>query len=332
VEASLDTWKGKRVLVTGAGGFIGSHLTERLIEAGADVRALVHYNAMGRCGWLDHSSVTPELDVCSGDITDRDSLRHALKDREVVFHLAALIAIPYSYVAPLSYVRTNVEGTLNVLQCAREAGVGRIVHTSTSEVYGTARRVPIAEDHPLQGQSPYSASKIGADKIAEAFSLSYGMEIVTVRPFNTFGPRQSGRAIIPTIVTQCLSGDRIRLGSLHPTRDLNYVANTVDGFLLAGATQAAAGCTVNLGSGREISIGELAQLIARMMGRTISIEEDEQRCRPEGSEVERLLADSSLADRMLGWRPTITLEEGLERTIGWIKENPGIYRSGIYAI
>ena len=325
-------WTSKRVLVTGAGGFIGSHLTERLVELGADVRAFVHYNALGSWGWLDPSPVCEAIQVAAGDVTDRDSVGKAMQDREIVFHLAALIAIPYSYQAPASYVRTNVEGTLNVLQAARDAGVECVVHTSTSEVYGTAQRVPIDEAHPLQGQSPYSASKIGADKMAEAFYRSFSLPVVTVRPFNTFGPRQSARAVIPTIITQLLAGQTVRLGSLKPTRDLNFVANTVDGFVLAASTPAAIGCTINLGSGREISIGDLAQLIARLMDKPIRIEGEDTRVRPEGSEVARLLADNRLARELLGWEPRVNLEEGLQRTIAWIQQHPERYRSGDYAI
>lgn len=323
-------WQGRPVLVTGAGGFIGSHLTERLVEAGARVRAMVHYNALGTWGWLDQSPLVKEVEVLPGDVCDRDSVRQAMQGVEVVFHLAALIAIPYSYVAPASYVRTNIEGTLNVLQAARELGTARIVHTSTSEAYGTARYVPIDEEHPLQGQSPYSASKIGADKLVESFHLSFGMPVVTVRPFNTFGPRQSARAVIPTIMTQCLVGEVIRLGSLSPTRDLNFVANTVEGFLLAASASGAVGQTINLGSGREISVGDLAGLIARLAGRPITVESDEQRVRPEKSEVERLLADNSLARTLLGWEPTVSLEDGLVRTLEWMRQHLERYRPGVY--
>ena len=325
-------WRGKKVLVTGAGGFIGSHLTERLVELGADTRALVHYNALGRRGWLDESPVDNEIEVVAGDVSDRDSVLQAMDGREIVFHLAALIAIPYSYHAPASYIRTNVEGTLNVLQAARENKLEKVVHTSTSEVYGTARYVPIDEEHPLQGQSPYSASKIGADKIAEAFHLSYQLPVVTVRPFNTFGPRQSARAVIPTIISQCLNEDEIRLGNLHPTRDLTYVSDTVEGFLLAAATTAAIGKTINLGNGQEIAIGELAQLIARLTESSISIHGEEERIRPQGSEVERLVADNKLARSLLGWEPEVSLEEGLNRTIDWIQENQERYRTGEYTL
>ncbi len=325
-------WCGRRVLVTGAGGFIGSHLTERLVALGATTRAFVHYNALGSWGWLDHSVVRDSVEVIAGDICDRDSLRPALQDVEIVFHLAALIGIPYSYYAPASYVRTNVEGTLNVLQVAREMGAGRVVHTSTSEVYGTARYVPIDEDHPLQGQSPYAASKIGADKMAEAFYLSYDLPVVIVRPFNTFGPRQSARAIIPTIIAQCLTGEVVRLGSLHPTRDMNYVANTVDGFIRAAEEPAAIGETINLGSGKEISVGDLAQLIIRLSGRSVTVEYEEERTRPAGSEVERLLADSTKAARLLDWKPGVDLESGLRLTLAWMEDHLGRYRADVYNV
>jgi dTDP-glucose 4,6-dehydratase len=325
-------WTAKRVLVTGAGGFIGSHLAERLVELGARVRALVHYNALGTWGWLDQSPMKGEMEVVAGDIRDRDSVREAMQNVDIVFHLAALIAIPYSYHAPLSYVQTNVEGTLNVLQMARELSVERIVHTSTSEVYGTARYAPIDEQHPLQGQSPYSASKIGADKMAEAFHLSFGVPVVTVRPFNTFGPRQSARAVIPTIITQVLAGDTVRLGNLHPTRDLSYVANTVDGFVSAASAPEVIGQTINLGSGQEISIGDLAQVIASLMGKAITVKSEAQRVRPDGSEVDRLLADTTAAQRLLGWQPKVSLEEGLRRTIGWIHKHREQYRAGLYVL
>jgi len=326
-------WQNKRVLVTGAGGFIGSHLTEKLLKLGANARALVHYNALGSWGWLDDSPVRSEIEVVPGDICDRDSVRRAMENIEVVFHLAALIAIPYSYHAPASYVRTNVEGTLNVLQNARESDtIERVVHTSTSEVYGTARYTPIDEAHPLQGQSPYSASKIGADKLAESFYLSFDLPVVTVRPFNTFGPRQSARAVIPTIITQCLTQDSVRLGNLQPTRDLNYVSNTASGFLLAGSAKQAVGQVINLGSGQEISIGDLAHLIADLVNRPIIVESDEQRFRPENSEVNRLLADNTLAKKILGWNPDVSLKEGLTDTIEWVQQHLNQYRSGIYVI
>lgn len=322
----------RSVLVTGAGGFIGSHLTERLVNEGANVRALIHYNSAGTLGWLEDSPVIKDINLIAGDITDRDRLREAMQGIDVVFHLAALIAIPYSYSAPASYVRTNIEGTLNLLQSARELGIERLIHTSTSEVYGTARYVPMDEDHPLQGQSPYSASKIGADKIAESFHLSFGLPVVTVRPFNAFGPRQSARAVIPTIITQCLTGETVKLGNVHPTRDFNYVSNTVDGFLLAALSEEAIGKTINLGSNREISIRDLVNLIVEQIGQPVTIEVDQQRIRPEGSEVERLYADNKLARTLLKWEPRVSLEEGLKHTIDWLRERLEIYQADVYAI
>lgn len=328
----MGLFNGKKVLVTGAGGFIGSHLAESLVREGAEVRAMVHYNALGRRGWLDSSPLSSDMEVVVGDITDRDSVRRAVQGNEIVFHLAALIAIPYSYQAPLSYVRGNVEGTLNVLQAALETGVRRVLHTSTSEVYGTARFVPITEEHPLQGQSPYSASKIGADKMAEAFAASFKLEVVTVRPFNTFGPRQSARAVIPTIITQCLRGNVITLGALHPTRDLNYVDNTVQGFRAAALSEAAAGEVIHFGSGREISVGDLARLIAKLMGKEMEIQTNQERLRPEKSEVERLLANNSKAEKLLGWSPKVDLETGLLKTIHWLGANLDCYQNTGYVV
>jgi dTDP-glucose 4,6-dehydratase len=327
-------WRGKFTLVTGAGGFIGSHLTEALIKKGARVRALVHYNALGKCGWLDESPLKGDVEVFLGDITDRDNLRKAMKGVDIVFHLAALIAIPYSYIAPSSYIRTNVEGTLNVLQNARELETELILHTSTSEVYGTAVKVPIDEKHPLQGQSPYSASKIGADKMAEAFYRSFELPVVTMRPFNTFGPRQSARAVIPAIIIQCLAGkNKIRLGDLTPTRDMNFVSNTVDAYIAAATeSEAAIGRTIHFGSGREMSIGSLVDLIAQLVGCELSVERESQRVRPEMSEVGRLVADNGLARQLLGWEPRVNLEEGLKRTISWFEDNMGKYSPEFYAI
>jgi len=325
-------WNGQKVLVTGAAGFIGSHLTERLVALGANTRAFVHYNSSGSWGWLDRSLVRDQIEVVLGDVRDRESIDVAMKKVDVVFHLAALIAIPYSYDAPLSYVRTNVEGTLNVLQSARSQSVGKIVHTSTSEVYGTARSVPISEEHPLQGQSPYSASKIGADKIAESFHLSFDLPVVTVRPFNAYGPRQSARAVIPTIVTQALSQPEIRLGNLEPTRDLNFVTDTVEGFIKAAESNNAVGEVINLGTGREISIGALAQTILETMGKKIPVVSESQRVRPENSEVERLCAENRKARELLGWQPQFSLEEGLVKTIEWLRENHEQYRSDVYVI
>ena len=321
---------GKRVLVTGAGGFIGSHLTERLVESGAEIRALVHYRSDNSWGCLETSDLKSEIEVVLGDVRDGDCVRRTLQGVDIVFHLAALIGIPYSYHAPLSYVRTNVEGTLNVLQAAHDLGVERVIHTSTSEVYGTASFVPITEGHLLQGQSPYSASKIGADKMAEAFHLSFNLPVVTVRPFNAFGPRQSARAVIPTIIGQCLKGDIVSLGSLKPTRDLNFVSDTVDGFLKAATADRAIGKTVNLGSGREISIGDLARLIGTLMGKDIVVSTDPARVRPEHSEVQRLLADNTLAREILHWEPKVSLEQGLERTIQWLEGNVERYRPDVY--
>ena len=327
-------WTGKKVLVTGAGGFIGSHLAERLVELGANVRALVHYNSLGSWGWLDTSPLKGQFEVMSGDIADRGSVQHAMQDREIVFHLAALIAIPYSYIAPISYVNANIIGTLNVLENARQMGTERVLHTSTSEVYGTALEVPISEKHPLQGQSPYSASKIGADKLAESYYRSFETPVVTVRPFNTFGPRQSARAVIPTIITQCLSQDTIKLGSLTPTRDLNFVSNTVDGFIKAAEApkETALGRTINLGSNREISVGELAQKIVEIVGRKVEIVTEDQRLRPAKSEVERLLADNRLAKELLGWEPKVSFEDGLSQTVDWLKNNLERYRPDVYNV
>ncbi len=328
----MGQFDGKRVLVTGAGGFIGSHLAEHLVREGATVRALVHYNALGKKGWLDDSAHVADMEVFTGDIADRDSVRRAVKDTDLVFHLGALIAIPYSYQAPHSYVRTNIEGTLNVLQAARDNGTQRVIHTSTSEVYGTAMFVPITEEHPLQGQSPYSASKIGADKMAEAFAASFEVEVVTVRPFNTFGPRQSMRAVIPTIITQCVRGHNVHLGAVHPTRDLNFVQNTVDGFCASALSPNASGETINFGSGREISIGDLALLIAKMMGKEITIVCEGERMRPTKSEVERLLACNKKAKELVGWEPKVSLEQGLQTTIDWLLKNLEHYTATGYVV
>ncbi|HUQ72295.1 MAG TPA: GDP-mannose 4,6-dehydratase [Planctomycetaceae bacterium] len=325
-------WTGKRVLVTGAGGFIGSHLAERLVELGADVRAMVRYGSAGRWGWLDDSPVVKQMNVFAGDIRDGVNTRLAMEGCDVVFHLAALIAIPYSYQAPDSYVRTNIDGTLNVLEAARLLKTPRVIHTSTSEVYGTALRVPIDEEHPLQGQSPYSATKIGADKLVESYYRSFDLPVVTVRPFNTFGPRQSARAVLPTIITQCLSQDRIKLGSLTPTRDLNFVANTANGFVKAAEVDAAIGRTINLGSGQEISVGDLAQKIIQIIGRPVTIETDADRLRPAKSEVDRLLADNRLAKQILGWTPEVSFEDGLARTIEWLRHNLSRYRPDVYNV
>ena len=326
----MSKLEGQRVLVTGAGGFIGSHLVERLVTEGAIVRAMIHYNALGSWGWLDTSDRKRDVEVVAGDICDPESVSGAVAGCDVVFHLAALIAIPYSYVAPRSYIHTNVEGTLNVLEAARRYGTKRVLITSTSEVYGSARHVPIDETHPLQGQSPYSASKIGADKIAESYGASFSVPIVVVRPFNTFGPRQSARAVLPTIISQLIGGNTVKLGSIHPTRDLNYVENTVDGFVAAATHDNAPGATFNFGSGREISIGDLVNLVAQVMGKQVTTITEDARGRPPNSEVERLLCDSSLARTALGWVPRIGLEDGVERTVAWMRKNAIHYRPGTY--
>jgi dTDP-glucose 4,6-dehydratase len=325
-------WTGRKVLVTGAGGFIGSHLVERLVALGASVRAMVHYNALGSWGWLDSSPVRKDVEVVAGDIADRDSVDASVKGMDVVLHLGALIAIPYSYAAPESYVRINVQGTLNMLLAARAHGTARLVHTSTSEVYGTARFVPIGEDHPLQGQSPYSATKIAADKMVEAFHASFGVPAVTLRPFNTYGPRQSARAIIPTIITQALAGETIRLGNLHPTRDLTFVSDTVEGFIRAASVDAAIGQTLNLGTGREISIGDLVRRIVERMGLEVKVEVADERLRPAASEVERLLSDNRKAREVLAWEPCVALDDGLDRTIAFLKRNLDRYRTDRFVV
>lgn len=323
-------WSKKSVLITGAGGFIGSHLAERLAEAGAKTRAMVRYDSRSSRGWLEKSPLASRITFIAGDIRDAAFVREAMTGVDCVFHLAALIAIPYSYHAPASYVETNITGTLNVLQAARELGTERVLVTSTSEVYGTAREVPIPETHPLQGQSPYSATKIAADKLAEAYHLSFNLPVVTVRPFNTFGPRQSARAVIPTIISQVMAGRPLKLGSLTPTRDLNYVSNTVDGFLASARAPEAVGQVINFGSGREISIGDLAHLIMDLMGTRVAIHTEPERLRPEKSEVQRLLADNSRAERLLNWRPAASLEDGLAATIGWFRSHLDLYRPDEY--
>lgn len=330
-----------RILVTGADGFIGSTLVEALVRAGRSVRAFVQYNSFSSWGWLDHcgADVAGQFEIFSGDIRDPNGVRTAMAGCDLVLHLAALIAIPYSYHSPDSYVDTNIKGTLNVVQAARDLGVGRVVHTSTSEVYGTARFVPITEDHPLQGQSPYSATKIGADQLALSFHRAFGTPVTVLRPFNTFGPRQSARAVIPTIITQLAAGQRrIRLGALTPTRDFTYVSDTVAGFIAAADSAQGVGEVINLGTGFEIAIGDLAALIAEVMGCTVEIETDQQRLRPEASEVDRLLACNAKARRLLGWQPQLAghdgLKEGLRRTVAWFTEpaNLARYKHDLYHI
>lgn len=307
------------VLVTGAGGFIGSHLVEMLVNAGAQVRAFVRYNSRGDPGLLAllPPQVSEQVEVISGDLCDLPAVLAASQDMDIIFHLGALISIPYSYVHPAEVVQSNVLGTLNVLLAARQNSIKRLVHTSTSEVYGTARHVPMDESHPLQGQSPYSASKIGADKLAESFYCAYELPVVTVRPFNTYGPRQSTRAVIPTIVTQTLTQDVIYIGNLEAARDLTYVSDTARGFLRAGEIPGVEGQVFNLGTGQEIQIGTLAQVIIELVGRPVKIQIDPTRLRPEKSEVQRLLSNNQHARARLGWSPQVTLREGLQQTIEW---------------
>lgn len=331
------TFKGKRVLVTGAGGFIGSHLTERLLNDGAEVRALVHYNSAGSWGNLEHlpKALLNSAEVVLGDVRDPFSIDEAVKGREVVFHLAALIGIPYSYQAPQSYVETNVLGTTNVMQACRRHGVRKVVHTSTSETYGTALYRPIDEKHPLQGQSPYSASKIGADHMAESYYRSFEMNVATIRPFNTYGPRQSARAVIPTIISQALSGrTEIRLGSLDPLRDFTFVLDTVEGFLSVAASQESTGRVVNVGNGQTVSIGELADMILALTGRAgkTKIVTDEKRVRPEKSEVMALICDNKRAEELCGWKPKHSLRDGLKKTIDFIEKNLSSYKTDVYSV
>jgi NAD dependent epimerase/dehydratase len=323
---------GRRILVTGAGGFIGSHLVERLVEIGCEVRALVRYTSRGHAGYLQDSHSLSHVDIVLGDLRDADAVRSAINGVDVVFHLGALVGIPYSYVHPQETVDTNVSGTLNVLLAARDQGPARVVHTSTSEVYGTAREVPISELHFLHGQSPYAASKIAADQLAESFRLSYGLPVTTVRPFNTYGPRQSTRAVIPTIITQAMKGTTVELGNLRPTRDFTYVSDTVNGFLSAATTDEAIGKTINLGTSQEVSIGELVDLVGEVLGKKLESRVNATRQRPQGSEVERLLADSTLAREILGWQPTIELREGLERTCRWVADRLDLYDSSVYGV
>jgi NAD dependent epimerase/dehydratase len=330
-----------RVLVTGADGFIGSHLTEALVRAGHEVRAFVLYNSFDSRGWLDHcaADVQGKFQVFAGDIRDPHGVRAALQGCEAVLHLAALIAIPYSYHSPDTYVDTNIKGTLNVVQAARELEVRRVVHTSSSEVYGTAQFVPITEEHPLQGQSPYAASKIGADQIALSFFTSFGTPVTVLRPFNTYGPRQSARAVIPTIITQIAGGRRqIDLGAVHPTRDFNHVSDTVAAFVATLSCEQGAGEVINVGSGFEISIGDTARLIAEVMGAEVEILTDARRLRPQRSEVERLCAASDKAHRLLGWQPRYAGREGLRRglaeTAAWFADSAHLklYRAGAYIL
>ena len=325
---------GKRVLITGAGGFIGSHLTEELVKSGAGVTAFVKYNSRNDWGLIEElpAEVRSEVEITAGDLKDADAVRRACKDKQIIFHLGALIAIPYSYLNPRDHIETNVIGTLNIMTGAREAAVERVVHTSTSEVYGTARYTPIDEEHPLQGQSPYSASKIAADKVAESFHLSYELSVSTVRPFNTYGPRQSARAVIPTIISQALTSPQVRLGSLKPERDLLFVKDTARGFIMAADNEATIGEVVNLGSGKKISIGELADRIIALIGKDCKIVQEENRVRPGASEVMVLMADTKKAKKMLGWEPLNDLDSGLKATIDYVRSNLSKFKPEIYNI
>lgn len=327
-------WREKTVLVTGAGGFIASHLIENLVHLGANVRAFVRYNSRNDPGLLAFSppELSNKVEVIAGDLNDSSAVMSASAGIQYIFHLGALIAIPYSYIHPYEVINTNVIGTLNVLLAARESGVEKLIHTSTSEVYGTALQSPINESHPLQGQSPYAASKIGADKIAESFYRSYDLPVVTIRPFNTYGPRQSGRAVIPTIISQALTQDVVKLGNLDASRDLTYVSDTVDGFIKVAETPNVAGDTFNLGAGKSVTIGELAEKIISLVDRPVKIVVDKKRIRPKKSEVQHLLADNSLAKKSLGWQPQVGLSEGLEKTIRWVEDHIDLYDSSAYQI
>ncbi|APT76112.1 NAD-dependent dehydratase [Marinitoga sp. 1137] len=322
-----------KVLVTGAEGFIGSHLTEMLVEKGYNVKAFVRYNFQNEWGWLEKSKYLKDIEIYTGDIRDYDSVYDSMKDVDVVFHLAALIGIPYSYISPLAYIKTNTEGTYNVLEAARKLDIQRVIHTSTSEIYGTAQYVPIDEKHPYNPQSPYAASKAGADHLALSYYRSFELPITIIRPFNTYGPRQSARAIIPTIISQILAGKKqIKLGNLTPTRDLNYVKDTANGFITVGLHEKTIGDVYNLGTGKEISIGDLAKKIIELTGKDVEIVTDKQRLRPKKSEVERLLSNPEKAMKLTGWKPQYSLDEGLKETIEWIKENLQYFKVNIYNV
>lgn len=325
----------KKILLTGAGGFIGSHLLEALVAKGYSVRAFVHYNSFNRWGWIDFldKGVKDNIEVITGDICDPHGVKSAAKGCDIIFHLAALIGIPYSYVSPQSYLETNIQGTLNILQTARESGVGKVLHTSTSEVYGTAQFVPITETHPINPQSPYAATKASADFLALSYFRSFNVPVTVVRPFNTFGPRQSARAVIPSIIVQVLSGrKKIKLGALSPRRDLTFVKDTAEGFIKAAESDKNLGEITNLGSNREISVGDLASTITGIIGKNIEIESDTNRIRPSKSEVERLLADNTKAEKLLRWKPNHTLEEGLKETIEFFISHSNLYKSEIYNV
>jgi NAD dependent epimerase/dehydratase len=328
------SWSGRKVLVTGAGGFIGSHLAEQLARDGADVRAFVRYTSRSDNGWLEHAdpAVAGAIEIFRGDLVNPGAVASAVEGRDVVFHLGALIPIPYSYRHPREFVAANVVGTLNVLEAARRTDGPRVVHTSTSEVYGTAQSVPIDEDHPLHPQSPYAASKVGADQLALAFQRSFGTPVVIARPFNTYGPRQSARAVIPTIVSQALSREVIELGATAPTRDFLYVEDTVRGLLRCGEAEDVEGEVINLGTGTEISIGEVAERVLGQLGQKLPVTLDEQRVRPPDSEVERLVASTAKAERLLGWEPAVDFDEGLRRTIEWLTGALDAYKPSLYSV
>ena len=330
----MTTLHGRRVLVTGAGGFIGGHLVERLVHEGAAVRALARYNSRNERGtldWLD-PDIVAEVDVVLGELRDIESVSAAVAGTEVVLHLGAQIAIPYSYVNPRDFFEVNVLGSLNVAQAALRAGVERVVHTSTSEIYGSAQTVPIVETHPLEPGSPYAASKLGADKLMDSWHRSYDLPVTILRPFNTYGPRQSARAVIPTIISQALAGSTLRLGSLHPRRDLTFVEDTVAGFVAAATAPAAVGRTIQLGTDHDVSVGDLVEMVAEVLGKELTVETDPARVRPEKSEVQRLISRPALARELLGWEPHVGLREGLSRTIEWIERNASRYRADQYVI
>ena len=321
-----------KALVTGAGGFIASHLSERLVQLGYSVKAFLHYNSKNYWGWLEESDYLNEIEVITGDIRDYDSVNNAVSGCDVVFHLAALIGIPYSYISPLAYIKTNIEGTYNVLEAARNKGI-KVVHTSTSEIYGTAQYIPIDEKHPVNPQSPYAATKSSADSIAISYYRSFDLPVVVVRPFNTYGPRQSARAIIPTVISQILDGkNKISVGNLSPTRDMTYVSDTVEGFIAAGLSEATVGEVLNLGVGEEISIGDIIKKISTIMEVAIEIESAPERMRPTKSEVERLLSNPAKMYALTNWKATVSIDEGLLRTITWMRKKKSMYKSNIYNV
>lgn len=330
----MSAVEGRSVLVTGAGGFIGGHLTAALVRAGARVRGFVRYNSRndrGTLTWFDEE-IDREVDVVLGDLRDVESVARAVKGSQLVLHLGAQIAIPYSYINPRDFFETNVLGSLNVAQAALDSGVEHVIHTSTSEVYGTARSIPITEDHPLEPQSPYAASKIAADKLMDSYHRTYDLPVTVVRPFNTYGPHQSARAIIPTIVSQALASDTLRLGSLDPRRDLTYVTDTAAGLIAAATSSAAIGRTIQLGTGHDVSVGEIVDMVQEILGKELTVQQDAQRVRPPKSEVQRLLSDPSLASQLIGWAPQVTLREGLAQTMKWITAHAHLYRVDEYVV